>query len=237
MSDSVLSNLKLFGVGLPKTGLSSLSSMLKLRGIEIGRVDSVQRRLFFDGTDYMKVLENYDTATFFCDTPTYLMYKIAFEKYGESSRFILTVRKDGKLWFESLKRHSLYAHPIKHNHRRIYGRFYPNGFDEEHIAYYDRHNAEVARFFAERSASHLLLTLRVDEPDAVYKLSRFLDINFDVPVFPRENVSSSDRPGFSNLLKKNYNIVIQKLYETIVPRVSTHPPKQAAPIEPPGLSH
>lgn len=183
--------------------------------------------------NYSKLLDYYDSANFFADAATYLMYQLAFEKYGEASRYILTVRTDSRTWFESLKRHSLYAHPIKNKHRRMFGRFYPHGFDDEHMRYYERHNAEAVKFFSDRKVSHLLLTLRIDEPEAVAKLSRFLGIDFEVNEFPRENVSSRNKPGFSNHLKRNYNTIIQFLYGNIAPRLSTRSPKQALPIKPP----
>ena len=233
MSNSTLSDLKIFGLGLPKTGTSSLRAIIRSKGIEIGDQYSMQRREIFVNANYKKILDYYDSATFFSNAGTYLMYQLAFEKYGASSRYILTVRKDSRLWFESLKRHSLYAHPIKHKHRRMFGRLYPHGFDEEHMAYYERHNADVVKFFSDRNASHLLLTLRVDEPGAVEKLSKFLGIDFNVKEFPKENVSSPDKPGFSNRLKKNYNMIVQTLYGYVAPRLSTCSPKQALPVKSP----
>jgi hypothetical protein len=232
MAGSAPSNLKIFCIGLQKTGTSSLRALLQRNGIPESSYSRQSRDIFLY-KNYEKVLEHYDTATFHSNAGSCLMYKLAFEKYGALSRYILTIRKDSRLWVESLKRHSLYAHPIKHKNYRMFGRFYPHGFENEHMAYYERHIAEVVRFFSERNASDLLLILRVDEPGAVGKLSRFLGVDFDADEFPRENVSTRDRKGFSNRFKKHYNVIAQTLYGYVAPRLATRPPRQALPPEPP----
>ena len=164
-------DLYVFGVGLPKTGLTSLARLMKTIGCDAGGREGQARRAFFIDQDYLKVLALYEMGRFFSDGPTCLMYKLIYEKYGRSGRFILTVRRDADTWFASLKRHNLYA-GVKNKHRWIFGRFYPHGFDDELKAYYERHNAEVATYFAERGASDLLLTLCCDEADALQKALR-----------------------------------------------------------------
>ena len=232
MTDSVIPSFKIFGIGLQKTGTTSLRTLMRLNGLKESSYPRQEHDIFLY-KNYSKVLNNYDSATFFSNAGNSLMYKLAFEKYGNNSRYILTIRRDSQLWIDSLKRHSLYAHPIKHKNYRAFGRFYPHGFEDEHKAYYERHNAEVIRFFSERNASHLLLVLRIDEPGAVERLSTFLGVHFNEKEFPRDNVSTRERPGFSNRLKKNYNSIVQPLYGLIAPRLSTGPTKHALPPEPP----
>ena len=234
MVDPRLGDVKIFCIGLPKTGTTSLRALMKSNGVEEGSYYRQERDVF--AHNYKKVLDNYDKGQYFSNDGNYLMYKLAFEKYGFASRYILTLRKDSRLWFESLKRHTLYANPLRHKHYRMFGRFYANGFDQEHMEYYERHNAEVVRFFAERKASHILLTLRVDEPDAIEKLSQFLGIAFNSNKFPKENVSSRNRQGFGNHFKKTYNMIVQTAYAHIAPLISTRSPRQALPAEPPTRS-
>jgi hypothetical protein len=228
-------DLHVFGVGLPKTGLTSLARLMKTIGCDAGGREGQARRAFFIDQDYQKVLALYEMGRFFSDGPTCLMYKLIYEKYGRSGRFILTVRRDADTWFASLKRHNLYA-GVKNKHRWIFGRFYPHGFDDELKAYYERHNAEVATYFAERGASDLLLTLCCDEADALQKVSDFLGVEFPVAEFPKENVSSANRPGLTNHLKKSYNQIAQTLYGAVAPRLAIRLRAAARPVEPQSLN-
>lgn len=223
---------KVFGVGLQKTGLTSLRRLMRRCGLNARAGNATQRRNFFVLRDYDAVLRHYDTADFFCDWPTPLMYRLAYEKYGENSLFILTVRKDSQTWFESLKRHNAFAHPLRNKHHRIFGRYYPHGFDQEHIAYYERHNREVVRFFKERAAQNQLLVVQVDEPQAVARVTQFLRIKTEITEFPHRNASQVNRPGIGNWLKKHYNDIVQELYAQHAPRILTSSPRHSVPIEP-----
>jgi len=223
---------KVFCVGLQKTGLTSLLRLMPEFGLNARGSDATQRRNFFRRRDYDAVLRYYDTADFFCDWPTPLMYQLAYEKYGDKALFILTVRKDSLTWCESLKRHNAYAHPIKNKHRWVFGRYYPHGFDQEHIAYYEHHNRQVVRFFEERGARNQLLVIRVDEPQAVAKIADFLGIKIELAEFPHANASRGDRPGIGNRLKWHYNNLILELYARYAPRILKSVPRQLLPIEP-----
>lgn len=224
-------NMKIFGIGLQKTGLTSLLRLLKRSGVNARGTNLPLRRSFLRKSDYKAVLAYYDTVDFHCDWPTPLMYKAAFAKYGKKARFILTLRKDADTWFESLKRHNRYAHPIKNKHRWVFGRYYPHGFDAEHKAYYKKHAREVQEFFAEHGASDQLLVLRIDEPDAIKKLSTFLSIEIPFDKFPRENVSAANRRDIGSIFKWNYNKIALPLYEQIAPRLSRAHARQIRPID------
>jgi len=159
------------------------------------------------------------------------MYKATFAKYGKRARFILTVRKDADTWFESLKRHNRYAHPIMNKHKWIFGRYYPHGFDVEHKAYYEQHIREVVEFFESQGASDQLLIIRVDDPESISKLSKFLGIEIPFDKFPRENVSAGDRRDIGSIFKWNYNKVVLPLYERYAPRLARKSPRQIRPID------
>ena len=235
-TDTIFSqDLHVFGVGLPKTGLTSLARVMETIGCDAGGREGQARRAFFVDQDYQKVLALYEMGRFVADGPTCLMYKVLYEKYGRSARFVLTVRRDADTWFASLKRHNLYA-GVKNKHRWIFGRFYPHGFDDELKAYYERHNAEVTAYFAERGASDLLLTLCCSDADALQKLSDFLGVEFPVTQFPKENVSTKNRPGLTNHLKKRYNRIVQAAYAAVAPRLAIRLRPAARPIEPQSLT-
>lgn len=230
-SFEIAPDIKIFGIGLQKTGLTSLLRLLERSGINARGTNLTLRRKFARRRDYRGILNYYDTAQFHCDWPTPLMYKAAFAKYGKASRFILTVRKDADTWFESLKRHNRYAHPIMNKHKWVFGRYYPHGFDAEHKAFYERHIREVMTFFEEQGASDQLLVLRVDEAGAIDKLAQFLEIEIPFDAFPRENVSKGDRIDIGSIFKWNYNKIALPLYERIAPRLSRRPVRQLRPID------
>lgn len=223
---------KVFGVGLQKTGLTSLLRLFEECGLDARGRNSTQLRNLLRRRDYDAILQYYDAADFFCDWPTPLMYRLAYEKYGDKALFVLSVRKDSQTWYESLKRHNAHAHPIKNKHRWIFGRYYPHGFDQEHIAYYERHNREVVRFFEERGARNQLLVIRIDEPQAVDKVADFLGIKIERAEFPRANISRGDRPGIGNWFKRRYNSLMLDLYARHAPRILKSAPRQLVAIEP-----
>jgi sulfotransferase family protein len=222
--------LKLFCIGLQKTGLTSLLHLMRECGFDARGNDAEQRRNFFR-RNYDQVLAYYDSADFFCDWPTPLMYKLLYEKYGPRARFILTVRRDARTWFESLKRHNAYAHPLKNKHRLVFGRYYPHGFEEEHASYYNAHNEEAIRFFRQVGAEHQLLVLRVDQPDAISRISEFVGVPIQRREFPHRNSSQGIRPGLSNRLKFRYNRAIQPIYAKYAPKWRPVPPAQVRPLE------
>lgn len=224
-------DFKVFGVGLQKTGLTSTLRLLQRSGVNARGTNLPLRRQFLRKRDYRGVLDYYDSADFHCGWPTPLMYKVAFAKYGKKARFILTVRKDAETWFQSLKRHNRYAHPILNRNKWVFGRYYPHGFDAEHKAYYEQHVREVQEFFAAQGASDQLLVLRVDEPDAIEKLSQFLGIEIPFDKFPRENVSAGNRRDLGSVFKWNYNKIVQPLYGMIAPRLSRGAARQIRPID------
>ena len=209
---------------------------MKATGLDARGHDSAIRKTFFKRRDFDAVLAYYDTADFFCDWPTPLMYKLAFEKYGKDSLYILTVRKDARTWYESIKRHNQYAHPLKNKHRFVFGRYYPHGFDDEHIAYYEQHVEEVVRFFTDKGALDQLLVLRVDEPGSVSKVAGFLNIDIDQSAFPHANESRTDRKGLGNWFKLRINRLIQPAYARYMPHLRGKCPPQHQPIEPNGSS-
>lgn len=231
MSNRDIRDIKIFGIGLQKTGLTSLVRLLQKCGLNARGTNLKLRRSFARRRDYQGILDYYDSAQFFCDWPTPLMYKAAFAKYGPRARFILTVRKDADTWFESIKRHNRYAHPVANKHRWIFGRYYPHGFDAEHKAYYERHNREIEDFFDAQGARDQLLIIRVDDPASIGRVAEFLGIDIPFDAFPRENVSVGDRTDLGSVFKWHYNKLALPLYERVAPRLARRPARQIGPVD------
>ena len=191
-----------------------------------GRSSRVMK-LFLKG-DYDHVIRHYDEHDFFCDFPTPLIYKLIFAKYGRNAKYILTMRSSPRKWYESLVRHNLYAHPIKNKHKKIYGRYYPFGSPDEHISYYNRHNAEVINFFENQSAKDSLLCLIPDSEDPVPALDDFLGCDLQSTPFPHANKSSErvkKRREFA--FRKRYN---EMIFSRVCPADATvlsRPPETA----------
>ena len=222
---------KVFGIGLPKTGLTSLLMLAMALGYNAMGRKQLLSKLFYKRR-FGRILAIYDQHDFLIDHPTCLMYKLAFERYGRDAKYILTLRRDPDTWYESLLRHQRYAHPVKNKHHKWFGRFYPHGFKEEHIDYYEDHRKEVLRFFEEQGASDRLLVLCLEEPGAFKKLIDFLGVETEITEFPQENVSAEREQDFSNRLRRNYNDFIQPLYARYMPRLRPATPRQAIPPEP-----
>lgn len=222
---------KVFGIGLEKTGLTSLLALMISTGLDARGTERAMRRKFFLKKDYKGILDYYDSADFFCDWPTPLMYKPAFRKYGDKSRFILTVRRDSQTCFESVKRHNRYAHPILNKHRWYFGRYYPHGFDDEHKAYYENHTHEILDFFNWQDARKQLLVLQVDDKDAIERISSFLELEIELKSFPRRNVSLNNRGDIGSKFKLRYNKIVQPIYKRLAPRFRRGKPRQPCPID------
>lgn len=223
--------LKVFGIGLNKTGLTSVLMLFIRAGIKSEGRNRKMHELFNQGR-YSEILRHYDDLSFTCDYPVPLMYKLALKRYGKNARFILTVRRDSKEWYESLLRHNALAHPLKNKHRWTHKRYYPHGFAKEHRAYYDRHVSEVKRYFKEHDAEEQLLVLSVAEIGAVKRIEDFLGIKFGTDVMPHENRSDSKEASFSNMFKRNYNRVVQPLYAFLAPKITRKEVRPVYEVEP-----
>ncbi|SEP99527.1 hypothetical protein SAMN05216548_102129 [Faunimonas pinastri] len=163
---------KVFGIGLNKTGTSTLGECLMTLGYRhvSFRSDMLghwTRRHF---TPILDETEKFDS---FEDWPWPLLFKEFYWRYGDRARFVLTRRSSPEVWVESLKKHSLNTHPDRPMRPVIYGYKYPHGREREHVAFYERHNAEARAFFA-REAPHLLLELCWEDGDRWDKLCAFL---------------------------------------------------------------
>lgn len=171
---------KVFGIGLNKTGTSTLGVCLATLGYHHQSYSSSALRAFVDGRMDTVVAM---TAAFdsFEDWPWPLAWRELYEHYRDDGRFILTTRSSSDIWIDSLKRHSLNTHPTRALRPLIYGHYYPHGYEAEHIAAYERHNQAVRDFFA-REAPHAFLELCWEKGDRWERLCAFL--GHDIPDTP-----------------------------------------------------
>ena len=190
------SNVKIFGIGLNKTGTSTLEKCFEILrfshfGCSRELLDDVITRK--DYTNVFKTVKRYDC---FRDWPWPLIYK-ELDSMFPGSKFILTIRKDDTTWLESLKKHSQRMDPKKPHCRKLaYGYDFPDGNEKEHLEFYQKHNNEVIDYFKDRPND--LLVICWENEDSWEKLCSF--VNKPVPgiALPHENKAPTKRGWFNN---------------------------------------
>jgi len=180
--------MKVFGIGLNKTGTTTLGICLQQMGfrhtssnLELTR--SVGRGELGPVFDFAEEHESFE------DWPWPLLYR-ELDRRFPGSKFILTTRRDAETWLRSLKNHATLTGPTEF--RRIaYGHDMPHGNEADHIARYERHNREVREYFRERPGD--LLEVCWETGSGWKELGAFLDRPVpDLPL-PHTNRSADKR--------------------------------------------
>ena len=181
---------KVFGLGLSRTGTTSLHAALVLMGFSSVHYPLSYRNLarhWLDG-DFSPV----HTAPFRCysDLPTPVFFR-ELDRSHPGSKFVLTVR-DRDSWADSIERQ--YArplppspkNPIRHRMRELaYGSI---AFERDrYLDAYRRHDDLIRDHFAARPDRLLVLDLSHDE-DAWLRLANFLDRPATARSFPHLRV-------------------------------------------------
>ncbi len=185
---------KVFGIGLNKTGTSSLKHALATLGYNHCTLRGQLTHKYFNNsfTQIFNKVEEFDS---FEDWPWPLMYKQLFERYGENARYILTRRHSPEAWLESLKAHTLITNPQNNPRKRIFGFDYPHGAEAQHMAFYENHLAKVRDYFADQGAGHVLCEVCWEAGDGWREICGFLQEPVPNTPFPhanRRNVAPKD---------------------------------------------
>lgn len=178
---------KVFGLGLSKTGTKSLGAALTMLGFRNKSYDSELLTAWSTGNKMrlFEVIGRYDS---FEDWPFPLAFREIMDRFGDSSRYVLTVRKEPKIWLESLKTHALRSPPKNRRFRQMaYGHDYPQGAEEEHLSYYERHNAEVRLEIKRRNLSHVFAELCWERGDGWPQICRLIESEPPNRPFPYAN--------------------------------------------------
>jgi hypothetical protein len=191
---------KIFGIGLSRTGTSSLTLALEQLGFKAVHFpcDEVTQgelhAFMFSPRDklYLSILEVYDALT---DTPVCCAYK-ALDKAYPNSKFILTVREK-QSWLKSCeflwerRRHLLLAGtpdvPFRSFITFINETIYSTDTFDKHVfsAVYDSYVADVLRYFVDRTRD--LLIFDICGGGGWAELCRFLDVKRGMPSdFPHQ---------------------------------------------------
>jgi len=183
--------VKIVGVGLNRTGTSTLGACLQHWGLRHMTVSRAAFDLWRAGDlgTLLDVVAQYDS---FEDWPWPLVYKAIDQAYP-GSRFILTTRRDADSWFESLCAHAARTGPTDYR-RYIYGHEMPHLHKAEHVRYYERHNEEVREHFRARPDD--LLEVCWETGSGWHALGAFL--GRPVPDLPFPHVNPQPSPHGAN---------------------------------------
>jgi hypothetical protein len=208
----------LFGVGLPRTGTTSLGDACEILGLRrLGWREGRDSRLanhrlmkvWWTGNvgHLVEVASGYDVLV---DLPWPLVYAEMADAFPDA-RFVLTRRSSTDVWLGSQLRHvadrSRYAMS-----ERVYGSADPAHDPGLYRARYETHNAEVRGFF---DGTDRLLEVCWEEGDGWPQLCGFLGLPLpDVP-FPHSNASGPRRPRppftFTRRVRRRYRTLRRHL--------------------------
>ncbi|PKQ46352.1 sulfotransferase family protein [Confluentibacter flavum] len=210
--------MKVFGIGLNKTGTKSLSKALTILGYrdslaldwELRYTKSENRwelTKFWYENNLDPIISLAKTKNNFEDWPWPLVYKDMYQEFNDA-KFILTIRKSPEVWYNSLCKH---AKTISDNkfEKLIYGYYMPHDFKKEHIDFYNNHNKSVIDFF-NKNAPEKLLVMCFEEGDGWEKLCGFLNQKNNNSEFPHVNDSNS-----RELIYNKYLIKMVRFYRSL----------------------
>jgi hypothetical protein len=182
--DEQAPNDKVFGVGMQRTGTSTMTRAFRLLGYRSAHFPA---ELWEDRE--ARVLSECNA---FFDNPIPLIYQELDERYP-ASKFILTVR-DEEDWLKSVEypfseKRDDYgldeSKRIQEMHHALYGM---NHFDAEVFRKaFRRHNNQVKEYFADRPDD--LLVLDISQDDKWTPLCSFLEIDHPNEPFPHKHSS------------------------------------------------
>jgi hypothetical protein len=174
--------MRVFGIGLSKTGTCSLTRALNILGIPTvhGPNDPVTQAEFRSGQLNLTILNQFQGIT---DIPTSFFFK-EFDHLYPGSKFILTIR-DLESWLHSIRIH-YERMPITEWRKFIRTLLYGNvTFEREMYAKrFEEHHAKVHAYFEGRND---LLILDICKGQEWQKLCSFLGKDVPAVPFPHEN--------------------------------------------------
>lgn len=201
---------KIFGIGLNKTGTTSLRVALRALGYQhLDRRPRLMRH--WRRKEYEALIAATREFESFDDWPWPLIVPQLLEEYGEDARFILTRRASPQRWLESIKTHSERTSPFRHPRRAIYGHDYPHGREASYLNVYNRHLEQTKKLFTQRGLEHLLLEVSWDGGDGWDELCGFLGQRRPARPFPHANDRRTASPNPENLDDNRFLIARQML--------------------------
>jgi len=146
---------KVFGIGLNRTGTTTLGKCLETLGYKVKDNEFYLLKSVRENNlaPIWETIKRYDA---FEDFPWPFIYKEVYKRYPDA-KYILTTHKDEDTWIRSQIRHAIYGKPktlwnaVRHN-LLAYGYPYPVNHEEEFKEIYRKHNEEVRNFFKDKDS-------------------------------------------------------------------------------------
>jgi hypothetical protein len=175
---------KVFGIGLSKTGTTSLASMLEKLGFSfvqdnMGDYEEITLDELICRMD--EAVEKYNA---FSDSPWCRFYQRYAERFPDS-QFILTLRPVDR-WMNSMSNFADKDIPIM-GHAYGVRRFRGN---EEHFKkLYQQHTIDAIQYFSGKPGRLLVLDIEADAASLARAIEAFLGLSPSDFLFPKANVS------------------------------------------------
>ncbi len=191
--------MKVLGIGLNKTGTTTLGTCLKEFGLHHHSWTREGFKLWMENRhdELLKIADDYDS---FEDFPWALMVEQFDERYP-GSKFILTRRKDGATWFKSLCKHADWTGPHE-VYLGVYGNELPYDHEEKFVAFYEDYLVRMRNHFKDRPSDFLEVCW--EDGDGWEELCRFLGQDIPSIPFPHANKSPNKFDKFTHRLRKVY---------------------------------
>lgn len=180
---------KVFGIGLPKTGTTTLGKCLSMLGYRVKGFDiDAAEAVFLSRFDQvMQTMSHYDACR---DAPLFYIFRQLDEAFP-GSMFILIVRKDAETWLKSDIRQDLrMTEPVSRRASEFFvGHFENIGVGTERPTdLYNSHHESVCKYFAGQESRFRVMNW--ESGDGWRELCDFIgvDIPENMP-FPHENAS------------------------------------------------
>jgi len=212
---------RIFGIGMHKTGTTSLHAALSVLGFKSWHWDSAHSAKAIwremNSTGRSSTLEKYYALT---DLPIPILYRKLDAAYP-GSKFILTTRNEKK-WLESVRKHWDRAYnrfrdawdtdPFTHQiHEVIYKQreFEPTLFLER----FRRHNSDVLEYFKDRPND--LLVMNIDKNPGWEELAGFLKMSPPQGAYP-VRYKTDKKQGQTALHHHHHHRIWNKLLKWII---------------------
>ena len=178
--------MKVLGVGLQKTGTTTLGVCLREFGFRHQSYSVRAAQMYAHGSlsDLLLWADRFES---FDDVPWALMYR-EFDQRYPGSRFILTRRRSEALWFDSLAKHMHRMGPKSATlemNEAIYGRPDPQNDRDVAIGVYQAHLQSVRDYFRDRPGD--MIELCWEAGDGWRELAEFLERPAPHCRFPHAN--------------------------------------------------
>lgn len=184
--------MKIFGIGLNKTGTTTLGTCLQQLGFRhtswcLPLLEQVAIGEFEPLVAHIAAHDSFE------DWPYPLVFE-QLDRHFPGSRFILTRRSSPARWLASFEAHALRTDPLLGARTRslAYGLPYPQLDPEAHLRRYEQHLQRVRSYFARRPAD--LLEVCWEEEASWERLCAFLQRPVPDLPFPHANARQPPQP-------------------------------------------